>query len=210
MTNELDQFKSALAQSITSFGIEGLTDAQINQLAGHYLMLRQWNRRVNLTRIIEPREAARLHYGESLFGGRLTSGARTILDIGSGAGFPAIPLAVLRVDAEVTALEANNKKSLFLNEAKDALALRNFKVATARLEAFDWSAYELLTSRALDRAEEVLPPVIARLGERQRFMLYCAPDLLANMDPEIKEHCRIETHLIPQTKARIIAIFQRA
>src|SRR5829696_4946813 len=163
MTDELDQFKSALAQSITSFGIEGLTDAQINQLAGHYLMLRQWNRRVNLTRIIEPREAARLHYGESLFGGRFIEDARTILDIGSGAGFPAIPLAVLRVDAEVTALEANNKKSLFLKEAKDALALRNFKLATARLEAFDWSAYELLTSRALDRAEEVLPPVIARL-----------------------------------------------
>lgn len=54
MTDELDDFKSALVQSIASFAVEGLTDAQIDQLAEHYRMLRLWNRRVNLTRIIDP------------------------------------------------------------------------------------------------------------------------------------------------------------
>src|SRR6185295_7914753 len=152
----------------------------------------------------------RLHYADSLFGGSFITDARRILDIGSGAGFPALPLAVLRPDVEVTALEANKKKSVFLNEARDDLGLANFKVATARLEAFDLTGYDLLTSRALDRAEEVLPPVIAHLDAHQRFMLYCAPDLLAKINNLTGSMIEAKTHRMPQAEARLIAIFSRA
>jgi 16S rRNA (guanine527-N7)-methyltransferase len=211
MTSKRDsQFKAALEAALASLDLAGLSEVQIAQLVKHYSLLRAWNRRVNLTRIVEPDEAARLHYADSLFGGRFINDARRILDIGSGAGFPALPLAVLRPDVEVTALEANRKKSVFLNEARDDLALANFKVATARLESFDSTAYDLLTSRALDRAEEVLPPVIAHLNARQRFMLYCAPDLLAKINNLIGSMIEVETHRVPQAEARLIAIFSRA
>lgn len=198
------EFIQALEAALSSFGIEPLTTAQAAQLSAHYAMLHEWNRRVNLTRIIEPEDAARLHYAESLFGGRFIESAYAALDIGSGAGFPAIPIAVLKPDLRVTALEANHKKSLFLSEAKDALALTNFTVARARLEDFDWSSYDLLMSRALDRAEAIFPAVISALGPRQRLMLYCAPDMIDRL--KLKAIHEVETHSIPQAEARIIAI----
>jgi 16S rRNA (guanine527-N7)-methyltransferase len=201
------EFRSALESSLANFGLEGLSRYQINQLVRHYSMLRRWNRRMNLTRIIEPGQAARLHYCESLYGSRFTGDAKAILDIGSGAGFPAIPLAVLRPDREVTALEANNKKTLFLNEAKEALGLANLKVAGSRLEAFDCSAFDLLTSRALDRAEDVLPAVISSLIAGQRFMLYCTHDLISRVSQHAKGDYIVEAHPIPQSESRIIAIF---
>jgi 16S rRNA (guanine(527)-N(7))-methyltransferase RsmG len=211
MTSEhITQFKSALEAVMAGFGLARLSEQQVAQLVKHYSLMRAWNRRVNLTRILEPDEAARLHYADSLFGGRFIGDARRIVDIGSGAGFPALPLAVLRPDAEVTALEANQKKSVFLNEAKDELGLANFKVRTARLESFDLTGYDLLTSRALDRAEEVLPPVIPRRDARQRFMLYCAPDLLAKINRRVGSMIDVETRPVPQSETRLVAIFSRA
>ena len=196
------EFVTALTSALREYGLDELSDAQRAQLAKHYAMMRVWNRRINLTRIIAPEEAARLHYADSLAGGRFLGAAQTTLDIGSGAGFPAIPLAVLRPDVQVTALEANQKKSLFLAEAADALTLPNFKVATARVESFDLSAFDLLTSRALDRAEAVLT-------ERQRFMLYGATDLLGKLTTRLAGDFTIQTHAIPQSAVRLVAIFSR-
>lgn len=205
MTNELDnEFKTELEVAIVAFGLDPLTEEQAGQLVKHYGLLRRWNQRINLTRIIEAREAARRHYAESLFGAKFIAGARSVLDIGSGAGFPAIPLAVARAETRVTALEANQKKSLFLKEVKDELELRNLEVANARLEDFDWAGYEFLTSRALDRAEDILPSIIARMRSDQRLMLYCAGDLVAKL--ETRRHCVIETHPIPDSDERVIAI----
>lgn len=201
------EFKSELAEAIAGFGIPGPTEEQTSRLANHYSMLCRWNQRLNLTRITEPREAARLHYAESLFGARFIAGAQTLLDIGSGAGFPAIPIAVARPDVHVTALEANQKKSLFLKEAKDELGLANLKVVTSRLEEFDWDGYEMLTSRALDRAESILPSVIQQLSTKQRLMIYCTADLAQKLEGRID--LRIETHSIPNSAARIVAIFSR-
>jgi 16S rRNA (guanine527-N7)-methyltransferase len=200
-------FQSELETAISIFGIEALTEEQTTRLVRHYAMLCRWNQRLNLTRITEPREAARLHYAESLFGASFIAGAHTLLDIGSGAGFPAIPLAVARPDVQVTALEANQKKSLFLKEAKDDLGLANLKVATARLEELEWDGYELLTSRSLDRAEAILPSNIERLSAKQNLILYCGPYLVAKLEGRV--NYKIETHPIPHSEARLIAIFSR-
>jgi 16S rRNA (guanine527-N7)-methyltransferase len=205
--DEVGKFKDALEAAASSFGLEPLSRAQIEQLSKHYAMLREWNQRINLTRIIKPEEAARLHYAESLFGGRFTASASTLLDIGSGAGFPAIPLAVLKPELGVTALEASQKKSLFLSEAKDALALSNLTVARARLEEFDLTGFDLLASRALDRAEEVFPAIILALGEHQRLMLYCALDMAERLDRQCGDGYRVEIHPIPEASSRVIALF---
>lgn len=199
-----NDFRAALVADVARFGLDPLTEEQSAQLEKHYAMLRRWNQRINLTRIVGARDAAKLHYAESLFGARFIAGERTILDIGSGAGFPAIPLAVARPDVQVTALEANQKKSLFLKEAKDELGLSNLKVVTARLEEFDWAGYELLTCRALDRAEATLPSVIERLSGKQRLMLYCGADLVEMLKRQ--GNYRFETYPIPQSEARLIAI----
>jgi 16S rRNA (guanine527-N7)-methyltransferase len=199
-------FREAIARAIADFGIGELTSRQLGLLAAHYDLLRRWNRRTNLTRIIEPREAARFHYAESIFGARFVRDKESVLDIGSGAGFPAVPLAIIKPEATITALEANQKKSLFLNEAKDALGLDNFKVANIRLEEFDRGSFDLLTSRALDRAQELLPEVIAGLSARQRFMLFCSPDLLEAVRRPADQWMTTEIYPIPQSASRLIAI----
>jgi 16S rRNA (guanine(527)-N(7))-methyltransferase RsmG len=199
-------FREAIARATADFGIVGLTAHKLDQLAAHYDLLRRWNRRINLTRIIEPLEAARFHYAESLFGARFVRDKEKALDIGSGPGFPAIPLAVIKPEAAITALEANRKKALFLNEAKEALGLDNFNVANRRLEEFDCRSFDLLMSRALDRAEELLPPVIARITARQRFMLFCSPDLLEALRRRADQRMITEIYPIPRSASRLIAI----
>jgi len=205
----IEEFVTALTSALAAYQIDGVSEAQQAQLVAHYRMMRAWNRRTNLTRITEPDEAARLHYADSLAGGRFVGEAQTLLDIGSGAGFPAIPLAVLRPDLRVTALEANRKKSLFLAEARDALGLANFDIKTARVESFDLSAFDLLTSRALDRAEEILPKVAERMSARQRFMLYCATELLDKLTARLTADFTIQAHAIPPSAARLVVIFAR-
>jgi 16S rRNA (guanine527-N7)-methyltransferase len=208
-SDDILRFRSTLEATVESFGLEPLTAAQLDRLVEHYAMVCKWNRQINLTRITKPDQSARLHYAESLFGGLFLGEARTLLDLGSGAGFPGVPLAVLRSDVLVTALESSQKKALFLNEVKDALDLPNFSVARARIEEFDWKTYDLLTCRALDRAEEILGSVAARLRPPQRLMLYCAPDLIEELAGEPASEYTTEVHRIPQSESRVVALLSK-
>jgi 16S rRNA (guanine527-N7)-methyltransferase len=201
------EFKYSLEAALAEFGIEGLSSSKLDQLVKHYSLMCQWNQHVNLTRITDPVDAARLHYAECLFGERFIGDARALLDIGSGAGFPGVPLAVMRSDIQVTAVEANQKKALFLNEVREALGLANFQVLTARIEDLDWTSNDLLTSRALDRAEEVLGSVAGHLRPPQRLMLYCAPDLAERLASHLPDGFRAELHPIPGSEARMVALF---
>lgn len=197
-----EEFRTCLEVAIADFGIEPLTDEQTDLLVKHYSMLCKWNERINLTRIVSPPDAAKLHYAESLFGAQFIGASRSVLDIGSGAGFPGIPLAVARPELHFTALEANQKKALFLKEVKDELGLENLEVLSTRLEAVDWAGYDLLTSRALDRAETIFPSVIERMKSDQRLMLYCAGELVEKLG----RACKIKTHPIPLSNERVIAM----
>ena len=209
-SDDIGRFRSALEATVESFGIEPLTLKQLDRLVEHYAMVCKWNRHINLTRITKPDQSARLHYAESLFGGLFIGEARTLLDLGSGPGFPGVPLAVQRSDLQVTALEGSQKKALFLNEVKEALDLSNFSVVRARIEDFDWKAYDLLTSRALDRAEETLGSVAARLRQAQRLMLYCTPDLIEQLASEPACGYATEVHRIPQSESRVVALLSKS
>jgi 16S rRNA (guanine527-N7)-methyltransferase len=127
-------------------GIIELSEAQIASLERHYELLLHWNRKINLTTVTELTEAARRHYCESLFlAARLSAGE--VVDIGSGAGFPGLPVAVVRPDCRVTLVEAHQRKAVFLREASRGLP--NVSVVANRAESvngtFDW-----LISRAVD------------------------------------------------------------
>lgn len=142
-------FKELLAAEFGACG--SLSGAQLDQLKNHYAALTRWNERLNLTRICELGDAVRFHYCESLFLARsLPPGAQRIVDIGSGAGFPGIPVAVFRPDCEVTLVESHQRKAVFLREASRELP--NVKVISKRAEdvrdRFDW-----LISRAVAPAD---------------------------------------------------------
>jgi len=192
-----DRFRSALQQIMKEFGIGPLSVDQLTKLSQHYSLLCNWNRRINLTRITDPEESARVHYAESLLGRTLVGDSKTLLDIGSGAGFPGVPLAVACPALRVTALEANQKKSLFLKEAKDALRLSNLSVATARIEEFPIEDYDVLASRALERGDELLPGVVDRMKRGQSAMLYTTEPLLDVLTGRLRPPRSVEVLRVP-------------
>jgi 16S rRNA (guanine(527)-N(7))-methyltransferase RsmG len=118
-----------------------LSSAQLDQLQQHYELMLRWNKTINLTRIEGIEEAVDRHYAESLFlGSNLPDGPLNIADVGSGAGFPGIPIAILRPEVSVSLIESHQRKAVFLKEA--SRSLRNVSVIPKRAEdlhqTFDW------------------------------------------------------------------------
>lgn len=128
-------------------GIVYVSAAQIELLQAHYELLLRWNKTLNLTRIEGLEDAVERHYCESLFlGAHLPPGAVRIVDIGSGAGFPGIPVAILRPDCSVTLVESHQRKSVFLREATRTLP--NVSVLAQRAEAVGVT-FDVAISRAV-------------------------------------------------------------
>src|SRR5258708_27769416 len=132
-------FRDLLDLEFSPFRV--LTSEQLDLLEGHYQLLAKWNERINLTRIRSLEDAVHLHYCESLYVGiLLPAGSLRVADVGSGAGFPGIPLAILRPELKVTLIESHQRKAVFLREAARGLA--NVSIIPGRAEsvddAFDW------------------------------------------------------------------------
>jgi 16S rRNA (guanine527-N7)-methyltransferase len=151
-------FAEALRERVA--GVVELSSAQIEVLETHYNLMVRWNKTLNLTKIIEPAEAVTRHYLESLFlGVHLPLGPLKIADIGSGAGFPGFPVAVLRPECAVALIESHRRKAVFLREA--SRGMNNIRVIPKRAEevedGFDWIvsravSYEDLTGSILSLA----------------------------------------------------------
>ena len=121
---------------------ECLSADQIAALEAHYELLCHWNRVLNLTTVTNREEAIPRHYGESLFlASHLPLGPLRIADIGSGAGFPGLPVAVVRPDCFVALIESHQRKAVFLREATRGMS--NVTVIAKRAEEiserFDWA-----------------------------------------------------------------------
>jgi 16S rRNA (guanine(527)-N(7))-methyltransferase RsmG len=141
----MDEFKELLAREFEPFG--RLSEHQLDLIEGHYQLLNRWNQRFNLTRIGHVHEAVQLHYCESLFLGQwLPKKNLRIVDIGSGAGFPGIPVAILRPECSVDLVESHLKKASFLREA--TRSLRNVRVIGQRAESVS-GEYDWMISRAV-------------------------------------------------------------
>lgn len=142
-------------------GILTLEDAQVRALYQHYELMVQWNRRLNLTRVVELEEAVDRHYGESLvLAARVPEWVRSVVDIGSGAGFPGFPVAVARPDLKVSLVESDQRKAAFLREARDWA--RNVEVLAVRGEGLQ-REFDAVISRAV-KPQEVLK-VACKVGK---------------------------------------------
>ena len=121
------------------------------QLSLYLDLLLKWNARTNLTAIHDPQAIVTRHFGESLFlACHLPVGVHTILDLGSGAGFPGIPLHLLRPDLTVTLAESQGKKAAFLREAVRSLALSTFVHAGRAEDLVGRQRFDIVTLRAVD------------------------------------------------------------
>jgi len=143
-----------------------LTELQIDQLFWHYERLKLWNRKISLTSLQPGLELVLRHYCESLFFGVNFPGnpaSISVADIGSGAGFPGVALAILHSRWHVSLIESKQRKAVFLSES--TREMQNVSVLARRAEDvsvhFDW-----IVSRAVNPAEvlENAPRLATRVG----------------------------------------------
>jgi len=140
-----------------------INEEQISALDRHYQLLVKWNRVLNLTSIRNTEEAVIRHYCECLFFASLLPDSGRVLDLGSGAGFPGVPVAILHPEMRVTLLESHQRKAVFLKEA--TRDLKNVDVVPKRAEDTS-GTWDLVVSRAVD-PQEVLrqaPRLASRIG----------------------------------------------
>ena len=141
----MSEFEELLREDL--LGTCSLTSQQTGLLETHFGLLNRWNRTLNLTSVRDMKDAVTRHYCESLFlAAHLPENCKSVADLGSGAGFPGIPLAILRPQCKVTLIESHQRKAVFLKEATRHLGnvLVQAKRAEAVSERFDW-----LVSRAV-------------------------------------------------------------
>ena len=155
-------FEEILAARAAEAGIP-LTAEQIGQFSVYHEMLLDWNTRMNLTALTAPEDVAVKHIIDSLtaYDAALFDGARTLIDVGAGAGLPGIPLAVYAPHLTVTLLDALNKRVRFLTEVTAAMGLQNVRCIHARAEeaartAEHRAAYDIAVSRAVARLPVLL------------------------------------------------------
>ena len=150
-------FEEILAARAAEAGIP-LTAEQIGQFSVYHEMLLDWNTRMNLTALTAPEDVAVKHIIDSLtaYDAALFDGARTLIDVGTGAGLPGIPLAVYAPHLTVTLLDALNKRVRFLTEVTASMGLQNVRCIHARAEEAartpeHRAAYDIVVSRAVAR-----------------------------------------------------------
>lgn len=134
----------------------GLSKETQQKFELYFSMIVEWNEKFNLTAILEQNEVFVKHFIDSLMSEKYVNFAnKTLLDVGSGAGFPGIPLAINHPDLSVTLLEANGKKICFLKEVIKKLNLTNVKIIQGRSEEFV-GQYDFVTARAVKQLNILL------------------------------------------------------
>jgi 16S rRNA (guanine527-N7)-methyltransferase len=160
-----------LADGLAQMGI-ALDPAAQSKLVAYLRLIEKWNRIHNLTAVREPGQMVVLHLLDSLSVLPHVTGARTLLDVGAGAGLPGIPIAIARPDLSVTLLDASHKKATFLRQVKAELALSNVEVVCERVEKWHPAAlFDIVVSRAfaelaefVEQAKHLLAPDGAMLA----------------------------------------------
>lgn len=137
-----------------------LSDSQLTQLCDFGDLLLDWNRRLNLTRITDPHEVILKHFIDSMVIANFISGA-TFADLGTGAGFPGVPLKILRPDLDVVLIDSLKKKLNFLDVVIKTLDLSGIRTVHDRMEDFGRnnryrSYFDTVSSRAVARLPVLL------------------------------------------------------
>jgi 16S rRNA (guanine527-N7)-methyltransferase len=183
----------------------------ISGIRKYISILIRWNERVSLTTVTDPVEIVKFHFGESLFAinsvpivdGRLA-------DVGSGAGFPGLPLAMANPAIHVTLIESDTKKATFLSEAVRELALSNVTVFRGRMDEIPISpfGFEFITARAIGQHKDLLKWSSESLSEAGNVLLWLGESDAINISSYAHWQWDPPIH-IPGSKRRFLLIGAR-
>lgn len=177
-----DRFSTELTALCAAGGI-AVSEAQVEQMYTYYERLRAENEKYNLTALSTPEEAALKHFFDSIVPYAVIPENAALVDVGSGGGFPAVPLKIMRPDLQVTALEASQKKCAFIETAAReagveirAVCARAEEEARGRLR----ESFDVLTARAV-AALPTLIEVTSALVRPDGMLLYYKADYQAEL-----------------------------
>ncbi len=165
-----------------------LSPAQLRDISIYIDILLRWNARINLTAVRQPEEIVTRHFGESIFAARHLfpsadpgAGAAPasgplvarphVIDVGSGAGFPGLPIKIWSPNLDLTLIESNQKKATFLREVVRNLELTGAEVSTGRAEAFAGPRGDVVTLRAVEGFESIVPVAAELVAEGGRLAI---------------------------------------
>ena len=164
--------RDKIAELLEPFVGRELSPDQLISISTYIDILSRWNQKINLTAVRNPDEMVTRHFGESLFAARQLFPGKTAIDaepapirvhdIGSGAGFPGLPIKIWAPQISLTLIESNQKKATFLREITRSLAWNDVEVFAGRSENYTGGPVDVVTMRAVERFESILP-VAARL-----------------------------------------------
>ena len=153
---------SQLNELLDQGGMGPLSPEADRQFSTYLELLLKWNAKLNLTSVRSPDEILQRHFLESIFCARhLPDGVKTLLDFGSGGGFPGIPIAICSPGIAVTLSESQGKKAAFLREAVRTMGL-NASVHAGRAEELTWR-FEGITLRAVDKMADAVSAAVGHL-----------------------------------------------
>jgi len=183
-----------------------IPSAAMDRLHRHYRELRRWSRTTSLIGPGTGSEVLQRHYAESLAGlDLLDSGRQQVVDVGSGAGFPALILAAVRTEAGFTLIEASQKKWSFLMAASRKMSLScnclNARVGSTPVEDLP-SEIDVVTSRAVSEADLNLEILLPRLSARGTVLLW-----VGERNPQLPKDFRVEKE-VPLAGSRVRRILR--
>ena len=193
-------------------GVE-LGDRQLVQISSYLDLLLKWNAKMNLTAIREPEAIIQRHFGESLFaaGAIATNcaGGKSLADVGSGPGFPGLPIKIAFPRLDVTLIESQQKKATFLREVIRELALEEAQVMNTRAESLP-QRWDIVTLRAVESFDKALPTASRLLESGGSLVLLIGAEQarhVGSLRPNFKWN---EPIPIPRSDNRVILIGQKA
>ena len=213
-----------------------LSQTQLNSISTYIDILLRWNARINLTAIRDPEEIVTRHFGESLIAARhlfplypvsssvppvssvvkafdvavandqrRETNAR-VADLGSGAGFPGLPIKLWAPNIALTLIESNHKKTAFLREVSRALTLTDINIQNARAETLTPSTFDVVTLRAVERFPDVLPVAAALLTSSGRLALLIASSQLDQARSSLPHLFWQPPIPVPESRSRLLLV----
>ena len=173
---EIEEFSNLIKLYGKEISIE-FSELQVERFYKYMNLLIEWNEKINLTAITEPKEIIIKHFIDSLTILKDIKGKNTLVDVGTGAGFPGIPLKIMNEEIKITLLDSLNKRINFLNEVIKELDLRNIETIHSRVEEAGKNkkyreSFDIATARAvanLSTLSEYMLPLV-RVGGKSICM----------------------------------------
>lgn len=184
---EFTEFKQNLLEKMSKID-ENLTEEQLLQFYNYMNLLIEWNEKINLTAIIEPEDIILKHFVDSLTVSKEIPDNAKIADIGTGAGFPGLPIKILKPEVEVFLIDSLNKRIKFLDEVISKNNLKNVRAIHARAEEIGHNkeyreSCDVVTSRAVAKLNVLLEYMMPLVKIGGKCICLKGP----NVEEEIKE-----------------------